>query len=217
MEVNRETGKNISKSLITTIKKISIDKWILMGLAGLVLVLCSDSCSGSSGDKLSSDNGNSGVSNSSYGTSSDSDSLNISSGTDSSLDTYIDSLESQLEEILSSVDGVGRVNVMITLKGSSTKEVLMEEPYTESLVDETDSEGGVRNNSEKSQDYRVIYEENGDGGTVPFVISETTPDIAGVAVVAEGGDSAAVKEKITSIIKALFGIEINKIAVGKMK
>ncbi len=217
MEVNRETGKNISKSLITTIKKISIDKWMLMGLAGFVLVLCSDSCSGGSGDKLSSDKGNSGVSNSSYGTSSGSDSLNISSVADTSLDTYIDSLESQLEEILSSVDGVGRVNVMITLKGSSTKEVLMEEPYTESLVDETDSEGGVRNNSEKSQDYRVIYEENGDGDTVPFVISETTPDIAGVAVVAEGGDSATVKEKITSIIKALFGIEINKIAVGKMK
>ena len=28
---------------------------------------------------------------------------------------------------------------------------------------------------------------------------------------------AVVKEKITGIIKALFGIEINKIAVGKMK
>ena len=29
------------------IKSISIDKWILIGAAGIVLVLCSDSCNGS--------------------------------------------------------------------------------------------------------------------------------------------------------------------------
>ena len=48
-------------------------------------------------------------------------------------------------------------------------------------------------------------------------MSNFMPEVEGVAIIAEGGDSPVVKEKITGIIKALFGIEINKIAVGKMK
>ena len=127
------------------------------------------------------------------------------------------SLEKELESILSSVDGAGKVQVMITLKNTSTKEVLMEEPYSESNVTEHDGDGGSRDTNEKSQDYHVIYKESSDGTMIPFVVSEISPQVEGVAVVAEGGDSAVVKEKITGIIKALFGIEINKIAVGKMK
>ena len=93
----------------------------------------------------------------------------------------------------------------------------MEEPYSKSSVTEEDGDGGSRDTDEVSQDYNVIYSEGSDGTTIPFVISENSPQIEGVAVVAQGGDSAVVKEKITGIIKALFGIEINKIAVGKMK
>ena len=209
-------GKTMDKksveSIVTLIKSITIDKWILMGAAGLVLVLCSDSCSG--------DNNTKSQSSSSYKYSNSDSDYRTDCGTNQynkKMDEYIEALESQLSDILSVVDGVGKVNVMITLKNTVTKQVLMEEPYTENIINETDNEGGVRNNSEKSWDYRVIYEENSDGTTVPFVIAESAPDIAGVAVVAEGGDSPIVKDKITNIIKALFGIEINKIAVGKMK
>ena len=133
------------------------------------------------------------------------------------MDAYTQNLEKELESILSSVDGAGKVRVMITLKNTSTKEVLMEEPYSESNVTEHDGDGGSRDSNEKSQDYHVIYKESSDGTMIPFVVSEISPQVEGVAVVAEGGDSAVVKEKITGIIKALFGIEINKIAVGKMK
>lgn len=205
--------KKSVESLMTIIKSITIDKWILIGLAGLVLILCSDSCGGVNKDMKPQ------TSNSTEYSDNDGD-----YASDYETDTYktttvayVDNLEKQLCEILSTVDGVGKVNVMITLKNTVTKNVLMEEPYTENIIDETDNEGGERNNSEKSWDYRVIFKENSDGESVPFVISESAPDIAGVAIVAEGGDSPVVKDKITNIIKALFGIEINKIAVGKMK
>ena len=39
------------------------------------------------------------------------------------------------------------------------------------------------------------------------------PEIEGVAVVADGGNSPVIKEKIINLIKALFGLEINKIMV----
>lgn len=199
------------------IKSISIDKWILIGAAGIVLVLCSDSCNGSGA--TNDDTGNNAGAKMLSGQQEESTiTENISYETYvNDMDAYTQNLEKELESILSSVDGAGKVRVMITLKNTSTKEVLMEEPYSESNVTEHDGDGGSRDTNEKSQDYHVIYKESSDGTMIPFVVSEISPQVEGVAVVAEGGDSAVVKEKITGIIKALFGIEINKIAVGKMK
>ncbi|MBQ2745980.1 MAG: hypothetical protein IJF37_10270 [Lachnospiraceae bacterium] len=199
------------------IKSISIDKWILIGAAGIVLVLCSDSCNGSGA--TNDDTGNNAGAKMLSGQQEESTiTENISYETYvNDMDAYTQNLEKELESILSSVDGAGKVRVMITLKNTSTKEVLMEEPYSESNVTEHDGDGGSRDSNEKSQDYHVIYKESSDGTMIPFVVSEISPQVEGVAVVAEGGDSAVVKEKITGIIKALFGIEINKIAVGKMK
>ncbi len=194
------------------IKSISIDKWLLIGAAGLVLIWCSDSCSG--GDSQS------GLNNSGYSSDASkdkSDNAGDDTGIKMDLDEYTDMLEDELKDMLMAIDGAGAVKVMITLKGTSVKEVLMEEPYSEHSNIESDSEGGSRDTLEVTRDYRVVYEENSNGDTVPFVVAEIYPEVEGVAVIAEGGDSAIVKEKITSIIKALFGIEINKIAVGKMK
>lgn len=202
------TGKFDITKIVGILKTITIDKWLLMGAAGVVLILCSDGCQGSATNNQEDGSGyEENIEN--YQT----QLPDVSQGEDD----YVNALEDRLEDILTSVEGAGNVKVMITLKNSSTKEVLKEEPYTEKLVKEEDGDGGSRDTSEKSQDYNVIYESDSDGNSVPFIISETSPKVEGVAVLAQGGDSVVVKEKITSIIKALFDIEINKIAVGKMK
>ncbi len=220
MEGRKWTFSNINVTgIVKFIKSISIDKWFLIGAAGLVLILCSDrSCQGDSSKNSTGSNntGSSGVFMGGEETGSYSTYGNNTTYMNE-LDKYTASLEEKLENMLMSVEGAGKVKVMITLKNTSTKEVLMEEPYSESNVTEKDGDGGSRDTNEKNQDYNVIYKEDGSGTSIPFVVSEHSPKVEGVAVVAEGGDSALVKEKITGIIKALFDIEINKIAVGKMK
>ena len=188
------------------LKTITIDKWLLMGAAGAVLMLCSDGCQG--------DNTEIDDKNVVYESQEIKEKISEISEYE---DAYIKSMEDRLTEILSAVEGAGEVKVMITLKNTSTKEILKEEQYTEKSVVEEDGDGGSRDTSEKSKSYSIIYEEDGDGAATPFIISEDSPNVEGVAVVATGGDSPVVKEKITNIIKALFDIEINKIAVGKMK
>lgn len=215
------TFRNINVSgIIKVVKGISLDKWFLIGAAGLVLVLCSDSsCQGNSVANENGSDSKTGLfgADEKSGYEINNSDNNNSIDYMSELDTYTAALEKKLGNILMSVEGAGKVQVMITLKNTSTKEVLMEEPYSESNVNEKDGDGGSRDKSDKNQDYHVIYKEDGNGTLIPFVVSEYSPQVEGVAVVAQGGDSAVVKEKITGIIKALFGIEINKIAVGKMK
>ena len=192
-------GKVNMTSLKEILKNITIEKWLLIGGCGIVLILCSDSCTG---DKKETNSANESSEN------------NV---VEDSWEEYIGNLENRLENIISKIDGAGDVQVMITVKNTSTKEVLTEDSMSEKKLNETDSDGGVRDSYEISKDEKVVVSEEGNSVKSPFVVSELTPKIEGVAVIAQGGDSPIVKEKITGIIKALFGIEINKIAVGKMK
>ena len=116
------------------VKTITIDKWLLMGAAGIVLVLCSDSCRSSFSDKDGKENitGNSNAYSS------------VSENTDTDVDAYVEKLEKRLEDMLCSVEGAGKVKVMITLKSTSKKEILTEEPYTEKRISEDDGDGGSR-------------------------------------------------------------------------
>ena len=196
-----ENKKASLPSLKGILKNITIEKWLLIGGAGIVLILCSDNCSGkkSEGNKSATE-------------------ADINAGEDTlESQEYVDVLEDKLENLIRKIDGAGDVKVMITVKSTSTKEVLKEDSVSEKELKETDSNGGNRDSYEVSKDEKVILNEEGNSVKSPFVVSEANPEVEGVAVVAQGGDSPAVKEKITGIIKALFGIEINKIAVGKMK
>lgn len=187
------------EGLKNIIKSISLEKWLLIGGAGIVLILCSDSCSK---DTLKDK---------------DEVTANNTEANDLESKKYIDYIEDKLEAIISKIDGVGEVQVMVTVKNTSTKEVLIEQDKSEKELNEVDSSGGSRESFEQSIDESVIYDENNNSNKSPFVVSNYMPKVEGVAVIAKGGDSPFVKEKITGIIKALFGIEINKIAVGKMK
>ena len=55
-----------------------------------------------------------------------------------------------------------------------------------------------------------------DSEKTPFVGREMTPKIAGVLVIAEGGENTAVKQNISEAVMALFQIDVNRIKVVKM-
>lgn len=131
--------------------------------------------------------------------------------------TYdMEELEKRVEQALSKVAGVGKVQVMLTRKSSGEKIVEKDAPVTDNITSEEDSEGGKRNTSEHTIGEETVYTQDGSGGQTPYVIEELEPQIAGVVVVAEGGDNSAVVQDITEAIMALFGVEVHKIKVMKM-
>lgn len=129
---------------------------------------------------------------------------------------YITILEEKLKRALSKVDGVGNVEVMITLKSSGEKVVEKDIPNTRSEVTETDSEGGERITKESTSTETTVYTQGGDGTTSPYVIKELEPQIGGVIVIAQGGGNPVTVQNISEAIKALFEVEVHKIKVMKM-
>lgn len=130
-------------------------------------------------------------------------------------DAYISQLENKLEKTIQAMEGVGEVEVMITLKNNGEKILekdLSYESNLESLQEDgkTEEKNVIKNNPET-----VLVETSGD--TSPIVVSEKYPEIEGVLVVCQGGNNADVEVHIKEAVQALFSVDAHKIVVCKRK
>lgn len=116
--------------------------------------------------------------------------------------SYTDNLEKNTKRIISSISGVGKCEVMITIK--ATKETV----YAQNS-DVSSNDG----NYSKKYEY-VFYD--GSNGDEPVLIKEYMPEIQGVAVVCEGGNNPEVAEAINAAISSLFNISSSKISISKL-
>jgi stage III sporulation protein AG len=163
--------------------------WLVVLLFGVLLLVIAIP-SGSSGE--TSDEGNTEVS----GKSADDEENETAAETASS--EYRKQLETELEELLSKMDGVGRVDVMLTLKDSGAY-----------VLDKK-----VKRDGDSSETDTVVYQQS--DGEEPYVTNRFSPDVEGVLVVAEGAGSAVTVSDISDAVMALFGIEAHKIKIVKM-
>lgn len=126
--------------------------------------------------------------------------LSEASQTGETLTQYKERMEQELTELLGKVEGVGNVEVMLTLRASNEKVT---------LKDNTDKEN--------AKEEETVLIEDSDRNSSPYVIQEKEPELEGVAIVCDGGDDAVIKREITEAVSALFQIESHKIKVMKGK
>ena len=131
--------------------------------------------------------------------------------------TEKDATEERLKAILSQIQGVGKVDVMITYTVSKENIPAYDVKKSDSNTDEKDSGGGTRNISQNDSDSTVVYEDNQSGGKRPVIVKEVQPVVKGVLVVAEGAASPQVMEKICKSVQILMDIPIHKVQVVEMK
>lgn len=127
---------------------------------------------------------------------------------------YVRELEERLAAALSQMSGVGDVTVMITLKSSAEKVIEKDVETADEEVTESDSQGGTRTTRNGNRAETTIYS-GGDSSGEPYISKELSPRIEGVLVIAEGGGDSLVKQNITEVIQALFGIDTHKIRIMK--
>lgn len=121
---------------------------------------------------------------------------------------YAEMLENKLADIISSIDGAGTAKVMITLESSS------EAVYAQN--DKTDMESGDENNEKISKENDYVLIKTDSSKEEALLLKIIQPEVKGVAVVCEGGDSIYVQQKIIETISAVFDISSSKIKVTKL-
>lgn len=125
------------------------------------------------------------------------------------------SLQSSLEEILESMEGVGKVKVLINYSETSSLIALYNETITESSTQEEDTSGGTRNITQTDTQKEIAYSEE-DGNSEPITQKVIMPTIEGAIITAEGASNATIKANIISAVEAVTGLATHKIQVFQM-
>lgn len=121
---------------------------------------------------------------------------------------YKESLEAQIENILSQVTGIGEIDVMITLERELSESVLFNESISESISTNQNERNTTQLNSTKE----VVMIKDSQG-TTPYTISNDYPSVTGVIVVATGADDPIIKSYIIQAVKAALEVQAHKIVV----
>lgn len=109
-------------------------------------------------------------------------------------------LQTDLEEILSQIQGAGRVRVLLTQR---------EGEQTVYQTDEDSTSSGVRSDT--------VLLNGSDRSQTGLVQQINPPTYLGAVIVCQGADSASVRLAIVSAVGSVTGLSTDKITVLKMK
>ena len=113
----------------------------------------------------------------------------------------LEETERRMAEVLGAMDGVGRVQVMLTLRSGETLSLAEDSSATRG------SGGDVR------QDSQVLTVNRGSGWQEALVTRQDYPVYQGAVVVCQGAGSSAVRLAVTEAVAALTGLSTEKITV----
>ena len=125
-------------------------------------------------------------------------------------------LQQSLENILETMEGVGKVKVLINYAETSTTVAMYNETKTESTTEEKDTEGGIRNVTQTDTQKEIAYTSE-SGESAPITEKVIMPTIEGAIITAEGASNANVKANIISATQAVTGLATHKIQVFQMQ
>lgn len=126
-------------------------------------------------------------------------------------------VEKRLEEVLSQVEGAGKVTVMITMGMSSELEIAQDTKKEDSVTEETSQQGERKKTETNQLEKKAVLLEDREGGGVPVILKTREPLVQGVVIVAEGGGNVLVKDALSRAAQALLNLSADKVEILKMK
>lgn len=122
-------------------------------------------------------------------------------------------LEKELENILSQMQGAGKVSVMITFESGKESVPATDVKKSDNNTREKDNTGGTREINQSTYESSIAYEEGQGGGKKPIILKEMQPKVKGVIIISDGADDPQVKENLCNAAKVLLDVPVYKVQV----
>lgn len=185
-----ERGSPIQKFSSLTKSPLFIRTIVILGIAGITLILFSSFIPSSNQKNTAEKSNNSYV----------------------NLTQYENELEQNLAEIICSINGAGTTKVLLTMEST------VEQIYAaDNNIAQNDSNNKKNSDSESKKDItsenKYITVELADGTEQTVLIKEIQPKVRGVLVVCSGGDNNVVKEKVIDAVTKVLDISSSKVSV----
>ncbi len=128
------------------------------------------------------------------------------------IENFSNSFEKKLENILSQINGVGKVSVLLTYSESSSIVPIYNTSQSTSTTEEKDTSGGTRTITSEDNKKDVITDSSSNIVTEKQVM----PKIEGAIVTAQGAKDSNTKSNIIAAVEAVTGLANHKIQVFEM-
>ncbi|MEY7999451.1 stage III sporulation protein AG [Clostridium sp. Mt-5] len=135
---------------------------------------------------------------------------------DSSSDNYEKSTQENLKSTLEQIDGVGKVEVMISFESGEEHVPAVNINDSTNTTEEKDNTGGTRNSTQQNNGSTVVTTNDGSKSE-PLILKTYNPKVLGVCIVAEGAENKITELRISKAVTDLFGISEDKVNVYPMK
>lgn len=146
-------------------------------------------------------------------------SSNKSSNTDTSSantsSVYIQNTEKRLENVIGSINGVGRVKVMVTVESGVENIYETDNKNSNEKQQNTGQSANIQENSRNESSHVIV--DKTSGGQEALLTKQIEPTILGVVIVCDGGNNSEVKEDVIRSVSTALGLPTNRISVNKMK
>ncbi|MCL2546513.1 MAG: hypothetical protein FWE06_04875 [Oscillospiraceae bacterium] len=122
-------------------------------------------------------------------------------------------METRLSEALARVEGVGRVEVVLTLRSGT--ETVFQTENSKRVSQQRENGETIDYNNDTTESTLVLA--RGGGVQEPAVVMKRSPEFMGALIIADGGNEQVVALQIINAVTALTGIPSDRIAVVGMQ
>lgn len=130
---------------------------------------------------------------------------------------YSRKLEDNLKNILSKIEGVGNVDVMITLNTDEEVVAAVDMIQSSVVTSEKDSNGGTRETTQTESNNKIVTTQDIGGQNTPVILKKIMPEIRGVIVVADGAKDPGLKYELSLAVQTALGIPAYKVKIISSK
>lgn len=121
---------------------------------------------------------------------------------------YRQELEQQIAELLASMQGVGKAQVMLALVSGAEAVPAMNLQTSQKTTEEQDSNGGTRITKEESQTHSLVT-----GDSRLLLLQEKLPPVAGVVIVAQGAEHASIRLEVMRAVQTICNLPAHAVQV----
>lgn len=131
-----------------------------------------------------------------------------------STDTFIQQTEERLGAIVSSIEGAGKCQIMVTVvNGVEYVYATEQSTNTDRQEDSDGTSNKIVERDDKEETVIVVDTGNGREG---LLVTEIQPTVQGVVVVCQGGDNEEVRERIVQAVTVALNISSKRVCVTKL-
>jgi len=122
-------------------------------------------------------------------------------------------MEARLSQALARMDGVGRVEVVLTLRSGT--ETVFQTDNAKRVSQQREDGETTDYNTDTTESTLVLA--RGGGVQEPAVVMQRPPEFMGALIIADGGNEQVIALQIINAVTALTGIPSDRIAVVAMQ